>query len=274
MKKVVDINYLQDSRLEEYLSKSKDNCVVLTDYAGREIYKHNALNNLPSKLEIVSRYPYQVVILKGTREIVNITLNSVKLPEILIDNEQTAGFPQFCNAIKSLRKGDTSLLLEVLSNESHASQDLKNLTKNYQHIISAVKNFAKSCDFLQLKAFRIGKDLHPDILENMNKRIILLTLKVFKEQLDVKIRPKFDSVKNSYIFRNVISIFLWSLRWIKNGGIDQVSEEKILNDLVDISYITYATYFDGLLSLDKKLNAIYIDTLNYLHLIDCKPDSF
>jgi hypothetical protein len=269
MKKVVDINYLQDPKLEEYLAKSKDNYVVFTDFAGMEIYKHNALNNLLCKLEIVSRYPYQVIVLKGTREIVSITLGSNELPQILINNEQTAGFPDFCNHIKSAYKDDKLLLGEVLSNESFSSQYLnKELTKNYPNIISMVKEFAKSCDRLHLKALRNGKELHPDILENMNKRIILLTLYVFKKYFNVKVRPEFDSVKNSYIFRNIVSIFLWSLRWIKDGGIDQISEEKIRNDIVDMSYVTYATYFDGLLSLDKKLNAIYIDTLNYLRLID------
>lgn len=268
MKKVVDVNYLQNPKLEEYLAESKDNYVVLTEYAGREIYKHNALNNLPDKLEIVSRYPYQVVILKGVREITNITLSSNKLPEILIDNEQTSRFSQFCNAIKSLREGDISLLPEVLSNEFYADQDLKELTKNYQHIISAVKDFAKSCDTMQLKAFKAGKGLHSDIMENMSKRIFSSTLNAFKYYFGVKERPDFDTVKNSYVFRNLVSAFLWSLRWIKDGGIDSLPEEKIRNDIVDMSYITYATYFDGLLSLDKKLNAIYTDTLNYLRLID------
>jgi len=268
MKKVVDINYLQNPKLEEYLAESRNNCIVLTEYAGREIYKHNAINNLPAKLEIVSRYPYQVIVLKGVRAITNITLGPAKIPEVLVDNEQTDGFPQFCTTIKSLRDGDIELSLEVLSNELYADHDLKEITKNYRHIISAVNGFAKSCDQLQLKAFRTGKELHPDILQNMNKRILGTTLYAFKYNFGVKERPEFDTVKNSYIFRNIVSAYLWSLRWIKDGGIDSVSEEKILNDIVDMSYITYATYFDGLLSLDKKLNAIYTDTLNYLRSID------
>ena len=73
--------------------------------------------------------------------------------------------------------------------------------------------------------------------------------------------------------RNGVSSFLYPIPkygpdLVKDGGIDQISKEKIRNDIVDISYVTYATYFDGLLSLDKKLNAIYIDTLKYLRLID------
>jgi hypothetical protein len=270
MKKVVDINYLQSPKLEGYLARSKDDCVVLTDYAGREIYKHNALNNLANKLEIISRYPSQIIILKGTREIVNITLSYSKIPQILIDDEQTAGFPLFCDAIKAAREGDKLVLGEVLLNESFASQDLEGLIKDYPLIISTVKEFAKSCDHLQLKALRTGEGLHPDILENMSNRIFSLTLNAFKKHFNVKIRPEFDIVKDSYIFRNIVGILLWSLRWIKDGGIDQISEDKIRNDIVDMSYITYATYFDGILSLDKKLNAIYMDTLNYLRLINCQ----
>jgi hypothetical protein len=268
MKKVVDVNYLQNPNLEKYLTESEDNYVVLTEYTGREIYKHNALNNLPAKLEIISRYPYQVIILKGMRKITYITLKANKLPEILIDNEQTYGFPEFCKAIKSLSEGDTLVSSEILLNQFHADQDLKEITKNYRDIIYTVNQFAKSCDQLQLKALRTGKELHPDIIENMSKGILSLTLHVFKNYFNVTMRPEFDTLKNSYIFRNIVSIFLWSLRWIKDGGIDHLSEEKICNDLVDLSYVTYATYFDGLFSLDKKLNAIYKDTYNYLSLIN------
>jgi hypothetical protein len=269
MKCVVDINYLREPKLEEYLAKSKDNYVVFTDFAGMEIYKHDALNNLACKLEIVSRYPHQVIVLKGTQEIVSLTLGPNKLPQSLIDNTQTSGFPKFCSDIKSALKGDKLLLEEILSIASSSSQYLnEDLTRNYKRIISATIGFAKSCNPLHLKALRNGKELHQDIIENLTKHIFGVTLIFLKEHLNVQAPPEFDSMKKSYVFRYFASAYLWSLRWIKYGGIEQVPEEKIRNDIVDMSYVTYATYFDGLLSLDKKLNAIYIDTINYLHLID------
>lgn len=95
MKKVVDINYLQKPELEDYLAKSRDNYVVLTDFASMEIFKCNALKNLACKMKIVSQYPNQVIVLKGLREIISLTLVGNMLPQSLIDYKQTVGFSKF-----------------------------------------------------------------------------------------------------------------------------------------------------------------------------------
>lgn len=41
------------------------------------------------------------------------------------------------------------------------------------------------------------------------------------------------------------------------GGAKQVKPTNIRNDLIDVIFAAYATYFDGILSADKKLNTIY-----------------
>ncbi len=164
MKKVVDINYLQKPELEDYLAKSRDNYVVFTDFLSMEIYKCNALKNLASKLKIVSQHPEQVIVLKGTREIGSLTLVTNKLPQSLIDNIQTIGFPEFCKHIKSVCEGDKLLSREVLSKESYASQYLDEQMQFHQHIVDGIKGFAKSYDPFHLKALRKGKELSPDFM--------------------------------------------------------------------------------------------------------------
>lgn len=62
---------------------------------------------------------------------------------------------------------------------------------------------------------------------------------------------------NMFIFRVALCGYLLCLRWISEGGAKTVRLEKMRNDLVDIFIAAYATYFDGLLTADKKLNAIY-----------------
>ena len=238
---------------------------MFTDFASMEIYKCNALENLACKIEIVSRYSKQVIILKGTREIVSITLGSNNLPQSLIDNAQTTGFPRFCDLTKLACQGDKLLSREVLLKESLASQYLNDLTKSHQYKVDGIKGFAKSYDPSHLKAIRSGKDLTPKIREKVTKDILWLTIFLFDEHPDVQTLPKFSSLKNSYVFRYAVSVYFLALRWIRDGGIDQVSPEKLRNDAVDMNYVAYATYFDGLLSMDKKLNEIYIDTLDYLH---------
>jgi hypothetical protein len=41
--------------------------------------------------------------------------------------------------------------------------------------------------------------------------------------------------------------------WLRNGGIESISAQKLANDIADIAVIANATYFDTLLSRDSKL---------------------
>ena len=54
------------------------------------------------------------------------------------------------------------------------------------------------------------------------------------------------------------------LKWIAEGGIEQYPIEKMRNDLVDITYSAHATYFDGLLSDDQKVNDIYFQAKQFI----------
>ena len=52
---------------------------------------------------------------------------------------------------------------------------------------------------------------------------------------------------------------------MKKGSPKNVKKEKIRNDIVDLNFCTYATYFDGLLTKDKRCLTMYIkgnDMLN------------
>jgi hypothetical protein len=65
-RKVVDRNYLQAPELREYLAGSRKHRAVLTDYAAMEAFKGDALANIFSATEIISEFPNQIIVLKST----------------------------------------------------------------------------------------------------------------------------------------------------------------------------------------------------------------
>lgn len=69
---MIDQNFLgsPNSDLEEYLKK--DNFIVLSDYACMEMYKGESVTNLRKSLEIIKKYPKQVLILKNTSQIIKL----------------------------------------------------------------------------------------------------------------------------------------------------------------------------------------------------------
>ena len=69
MRKIVDSNYLQHPKLREFLLRSQSNSAVLTDCAAVEAYKGDTLQSIFKSMAILSEFPNQVVVLKGTKVI-------------------------------------------------------------------------------------------------------------------------------------------------------------------------------------------------------------
>jgi hypothetical protein len=79
--------------------------------------------------------------------------------------------------------------------------------------------------------------------------------------------PSPQDLPNTFLFRHALCAYLLHVRWIKNGGQKNVKPEKIRNDLVDVIFCSYATFFDGMLTHDKKLASLHDESRAVLGLI-------
>ena len=65
-------------------------------------------------------------------------------------------------------------------------------------------------------------------------------------------------------------MYVLGKRWISVGGAHQARPETLCNDLVDVNFAVFATYFDGLLTADRKIMEIYDEmlwVLNHVFII-------
>ncbi len=69
--------------------------------------------------------------------------------------------------------------------------------------------------------------------------------------------PPLDELPNTFLLRYALSGMVYFVHRIEFGGFGEAKPEKLRNDVVDLSFSAYATYFDGLLTDDKKLMSIY-----------------
>lgn len=61
----------------------------------------------------------------------------------------------------------------------------------------------------------------------------------------------------SFQFRYSLCTYSLVLKWIMKDGYNNVSNDKLRNDFIDMVYAAYATFFDGIITKDKKLLEIY-----------------
>ena len=268
MKKVIDVNYFQNPALEIYLRANKRNKVVLPEAACMESYKGDALKNIYRSMQIISHYPNQVVVLRGSREIIRLQNTSGRSSRrILEDPDQTKGFRGFCAQVRRAVQGDLMLEAQIRKYGEAATRRFNIIRQDSAGFARAIKEIERSFHPEHIKLLRTRKHLPEEACQRIVRSMWVVAASLFRNHPDVRQIPEPSLAHNTYLFRYAIAYYFLALRWISAGGINSVEPNKLRNDMIDMTYVTCATFFDGLLSKDRKMQNIYLDTCYFLHTV-------
>jgi hypothetical protein len=255
---IIDSNALQSQELRIYLAKSKANMAVLNDYAAMEAYKGDTLNSIFRSMEILAQFPEQVIVLKPTTKIFGLNGREKGLQRRMVDEDQTRGFPEYCRALQAAEGGHPRLVREILENGREADKQMDLILASAPVIAEGIHLLRKEFTPDELKCIRQRELFSPTLIQKSVKFIFQLALESISRHPKQPPKPvKYQELQNLFAFRHSICAFVWSLDWIGQGGPNTVRPEKLRNDLVDVLFATYATYFDRLLSKDAKARRIY-----------------
>lgn len=257
MRKIIDANCLQSQRLEKYLAKSQDNMAVLTDYAAMESYKGSTLKSIFKSMEVLSRYPNQVIILKGTQNVCALKAINKGLQKRFIDRHQTKGFGRYCKNLEKAKNGDKKVERSLLQHGKAANEHMDKVLSDSEGIIRAISETASNYTDNELQILRKREPLTNDLGAKIIRNVLEVTALLHAGHPKVVGLPFYDELYNSFIFRYSLCIYLLALNWISEGGVKGVKPDTMRNDVVDMNYVAYATFFDGLMSKDRKANQIY-----------------
>jgi hypothetical protein len=256
MKKVVDAGALRSSALTEFLTVSTNNVVVLTDYGSMECFKGEGSINIRRSLEIISRFPQQVAILKSTATISRLRPRKTGLQNRFIDRKQTAGFPRYCSALFAVTANpehvayDTQLK-SVLSREHFSRLEAKAMTMGEAWTV-----LFRSYTAADLKDLRAHRAISRNLSHRIIRDIFAVTARCFKDEFGVRDMPLVKDAIYSFPFRFAVCSYVLALHWAVRGGYQTATASRLRNDFTDATYASYATFFDGLITLDRKLNEI------------------
>lgn len=257
MRKVVDANFLRHPALADYLGGHPSNQIVFTDYTCMESYKGDALENIRRSLGTVSRYPEQVIVLKGTRDVIRLQADGPTLPADLVDPQQTAEFQDFCRDVRSALDGDMTLRAQLVRLGGMADAHFDQMRLDAPGVAEAIQQIAQSFSRDQLAELRRRGSLSKATGDALVRNILMLAALLFKAHPDVSKLPGVATVRDTFVFRFALAAQLLVIRWLTDGGIEGVGMDTLRNDVVDVTYVAYATLFDGILSNDRKLLDIY-----------------
>jgi hypothetical protein len=264
MRKVVDSNFLRSDALTAYLSESTNNYVVLTDYAAMEAYKGEMPASIYASMAILTQHPKQVIVLKGTQAVCGLNGRDAASLEQLIDVNKTREFPEYCRALIAAQGGNQSLQKQLLEYGREAAAHMDRILADAGTLLSGFEAAEKAYSRDELKIIRNGNRYTQRMGDKMMHNFMLLAVHLFKEfkerqgTAEITTGPE---VRNTFIFRYALCAYLSILKWISIGGTRSATKKpkRIRNDyIVDVNFITFATYFDGLLTAEKKLQEIYV----------------
>jgi hypothetical protein len=260
MRTVVDSNFLQSEGLRAYLAKSPSNMVVLTDYAAMEAYKADTLDLLLRSMAILAEFPRQVIVLKGTKVVSGLSGRAAGLQRRLIDQHQTRGFAEYCRHLAAARRGNAALQAQLMEYTREARLQMRRILSDVQDFAGALDAITSLFSNNEIQIFRKGERYTRAMVEKMIQHILMIARVLFDRHPAVTRLPPTHELTNTFLFRIALCMYLLGKRWTSVGGAHQAKPERLRNDLVDVNFVVYATYFDGFLTADRKASDIYQET--------------
>jgi hypothetical protein len=111
----------------------------------------------------------------------------------------------------------------------------------------------------------------PAMAEKMLQQILMMARVLFDRHPRATKLPAPDELPNTFLFRAALCVYLLLKRWISVGGAHQAKLERLRNDMVDVNFAVYATYFHGFLTADRKISEIYQETDWFLKRVFVVP---
>jgi hypothetical protein len=264
VRKVVDSNFLQAKELRGYFSDSPRNVAILTDYAAMEAYKGDTLASIHKSMLIVRQFPKQVVVLKSTRAICGLSARRSGLSRRMIDEKQTREFPTYCKHLLAGERGNRTVERQLLEAGREADEQMARMLADATKMNAAIDGIAARYSDHELRVLRKGERITPAIIGKILEDVTAMTAETFANHPSVSRWPSAENLANAFIFRACLCGYLLALDWLSVGGIKGASPSKLRNDMVDVNFAAYATYFDGLLSADQKTMRIYEEARMWL----------
>lgn len=257
MKIVIDSNQLQTRELREFLKKSSSNFAVLPDFAAMEAYKGDTLRTIFKSMEVLSDFPAQVVVLKGSAK--NFAMNGkVKgLQRRLIDEVQTREFPEYIRALRLAQSGNTRLQAQILKLGESANEHLEKMRIEALNIREAIQTLGSNFSKEERGLLRARDEYTPELIDKLVRTVLELAAMIFQDSPLIRKTPTYPELPNTFVFRVTLACYLLGIKRFANGGFSELSAAKLRNDFVDMMFVAYGTFFDGLMSSDKNVNAMF-----------------
>ena len=251
MKQIVDSSYLRHG-LREYLSAAKDNVAILPDQLAMELFKGTGQTDVKRSLQSLAEFPEQVLVLRSTHDVIKLRPRPDQVEREFVDAEQTMQFRAYSQALFAgeLNAQDRAHK-ETISNVRYSRQ-----FGTIEVIRDSIRRIEAMLTPDELKNLRAKRPMSPAFVARFADEVLAGAGMFVIQELKMP-PPTFVQMLYTYPFRYVLCAYACAIDWIMQGAHQGASPERLMNDFTDMAYAAYGTFFDGVLTNDRKLHEIY-----------------
>lgn len=265
---VVDQNFLRADELRSQLASDPNLCIVLPDLAFLEITKNERWElTLRLSLAVLADYRQRVFVGRSVSESLRYELYHGKpVTGHMMYRDATRFVREILASVESGTEGEG--IARIRSNPDNHLQELQrdylNHSANKLHaseLVDATKLVASSAFAESVRSNRASRE---ERLEFLTKQAPSILLGVLIDNGFSRERASSLARKKPMLLRYFYLKMWASIDWLEMGRLEGLGEKRVTNDLLDHEYVLTATFFNGVLSKERKVNDAYHDLMQLL----------
>lgn len=247
---------IQSPELGRFLGRGLDNRAVLAIEVWFELYKQRSVEALRKGLEIIGRYPSQLIGLRSTGEILRFDPVTPGLVERMIDSDAGLSIGEM---VLALGGGEVAVGVkeQLRSKWDEAVRNNEGMLEGAMAVLASLPEmqdqlFSASEVGVIRRNERYMHDMFGTIFgaaEQLNE--------AFSEALGMAPIDHGPAKSATLQFRIALGIVIYLLWWISKGSQSKKKLEATRNDILDLFLAAQATYFDGFFTRDAKASWLH-----------------
>lgn len=265
---VVDQNYLRDPQFEQLLATTSNTRIVVPDLAMFEMTKSDERElTIRLSLAILARHRHRVFVSRAIAECLKYELERAQpVSGHMLYREATQFLRRILHAVAT---GVTNAEFErVIHDPQNHISDLK---RDY---LDHDSNKRRSLELVEATKLEMSPEFASRLrgkLASWEEKIAFVREKGLSLLLGVLQENNFSRERALNFARRkpmLLRYFyanLWAcLSWEEYGRLEGMGPKKVSNDLLDSEYVLSATFFDGILSCEPRVNEAYVATVQMI----------
>lgn len=252
---VIDSSMLQSEDLRLFLKASAANFAVLPDFVWFELYKQESIEAIVAGMSVIGDFPEQVIVLKPGKEIVEIDPRTPNMTSSMQRSDVAHQIRGMVAILDGPDRDEPGVRTQLERLWSGAVNALSGMLEGAHDILVSLPEMAEQMFTPQhLRIIRRNTRYTPEMFSSIFGAADQIWETLSGGDQDSTCPAPEELRTQAYLYRYSLAIVIYLLWWVKNGNQTPKRLDRARNDLIDLSFAVYGTYYEGLMTADKKLD--------------------